>query len=943
MHAQYLETTRSLVWTPSDERSTACDPNFTRSLTFDVEPISSDGYQDIAVGKSIKEFSLGGAKYLGNQVYNNQTGGFPNDNGNFYQHTTYCYDDNRIRDHIFGKLRPLHLVRDLAVLRQDGIRIYYNTGNGMQSPHIQFLPGDALTGTWGVFDQSDSYEDLAVTDNSQIRIYRNLNNGTVDPSPVFASSIPATRLSALARYGLDAKAQALRQMAPDRRLATLLVTVRHLEAVALDDALDLFALLVVKLVNRVERQSLKERLANLPTLDQAAQTLRQAVLAIVEGEGRYHDVAELLATIFAAVPREELLQAAEAVYQLTRSPEDIRAEELSERYGYLRQFLPTMLGTIPFEATEAGQPVLKAWWTLADLEGRRKIGVHEVPTELVTGAWKRLAIDGDQLNKAAYTLCVLEKLREALRRRDVFVQASQRWNDPRTKLLSGAEWEAHRVKVCRSLGLDPDPQVVLATLGHQLDEAYRQVTARLDGNPALQIGPVEGKKGDRPSLEADPALEEPSSLTALREQVNARLPKVDLPELLLEVNAWTGFAAAFTHLSESRSSAEDLPISICAVLTAEACNVGLEPMVTPSVVALTRARLSWIDQNYVRVETIAAANAWLVDYQATIPLAQRWGGGHVASVDGMRFVVPVRTINAGPNPKYFGPGRGVTYLNFVSDQATGFHAIVVPGTLRDALYILDGLLEQNTSLDPRQIVSDTHGYTDIVFGLFRLLGYQFSPRLADLPDQRFWRMEKEADYSKLDQLGRHLINTRLIAAHWDDILRVAGSLETGVVKASDLLRVLQGGGQPTSLGKAIGEVGRIAKTLHLLAYVDDENYRRGIRTQLQLHEARHSLGRVVFHGQKGELRQRYREGQEDQLGALGLVVNAIVLWNTRYIHHALEHLRSTGDAVSDEDVQRLSPLGHQHIHMLGRYQFALPRELQEGQLRPLRDPSRFEE
>ena len=58
----------------------------------------------------------------------------------------------------------------------------------------------------------------------------------------------------------------------------------------------------------------------------------------------------------------------------------------------------------------------------------------------------------------------------------------------------------------------------------------------------------------------------------------------------------------------------------------------------------------------------------------------------MASVDGLRFVVPVRTINAGPNPRYFGVGRGVTYFNYTSDQFSGFHSIVIPGTLRDSLY-----------------------------------------------------------------------------------------------------------------------------------------------------------------------------------------------------------------------------------------------------------------
>jgi TnpA family transposase len=120
----------------------------------------------------------------------------------------------------------------------------------------------------------------------------------------------------------------------------------------------------------------------------------------------------------------------------------------------------------------------------------------------------------------------------------------------------------------------------------------------------------------------------------------------------------------------------------------------LEPLTRPDVPALTRGRLSWVQQNYIRAETLTRANALLIDAQAKIPLAQAWGGGEVASADGLRFVVPVRTVNAGPNSKYFGAGRGITCYNFTSDQFTGFHGIVIPGTLRDSLFILEGLLEQ---------------------------------------------------------------------------------------------------------------------------------------------------------------------------------------------------------------------------------------------------------
>ena len=140
------------------------------------------------------------------------------------------------------------------------------------------------------------------------------------------------------------------------------------------------------------------------------------------------------------------------------------------------------------------------------------------------------------------------------------------------------------------------------------------------------------------------------------------------------------------------------------------------------------------------------------------PLAQTWGGGEVASADGLRFVVPVRTISAGP-PPLLRRGRDVTYFNYTSDQLSGFHAIVIPGTLRDSLYILDGLLEQETSLRPTEVMTDSASYSDQVFGLFRLLGYQFSPRLVDIGDARFWRLDRSVRYGTLDEVARHRIDT----------------------------------------------------------------------------------------------------------------------------------------------------------------------------------------
>lgn len=127
----------------------------------------------------------------------------------------------------------------------------------------------------------------------------------------------------------------------------------------------------------------------------------------------------------------------------------------------------------------------------------------------------------------------------------------------------------------------------------------------------------------------------------------------------------------------------------------------------------------------------------------------------------------------------------------------------------------------------------------------------------------------------------------------------------------------------------------------MLVYVNDEAYRRQIKGMRNLQEGRHDLARHVFHGRKGELRQTYREGMEDQLGALGLVLNCITLWNTVYLDAALARLRADGYQVHDEDVARLSPYVRRHLNVHGHYLFQLPELV--GTRRALRDPDTEDE
>ncbi len=762
----------------------------------------------------------------------------------------------------------------------------------------------------------------------RLRDVRNL--GIAIPDNV---AIPPSRIAVLARFADKAKVSVVDRLPENRRWATLVAFIHTLEASAQDDALEVFEMFVNEVFSDAQTEDRKTRLRSLKDLDALATTLTEAMGLVVDLS--IPDDA-LRSAVFTQIPREALVQTLQDIGQLVRPPDDVFYQALERQYGRVRRFLPALLEHIHFSAGQADTPLLEALDYLRLQEDSSAPLI--APLTVVPTKWRRHVGEAQSRSEQrAYTFCVLERLRKALHRRDVFVAPSWRYADPRSGLLEGVQWQATRPMICRSLALPANPEPAIAALSEELDQTYRTVIERLPSNPAVRFEQV-GGRSDLVLSHLD-KLDEPASLIALRRAVDARLPAVDLPEIILEIAARTGFAAAFTHISERASRASDLELSLCAVLLAEACNTGLEPLMRNDVLALRRDRLSWVNQNFLRDDTLGAANAMLVAAQNTIPLAQAWGGGQVASADGIRFVVPVKTVHAGPNPKYFGCERGVTYYNLISDQFTGLHGITVPGTLRDSLSLLALVLDQQTELQPTRIMTDTGAYSDVVFGAFRLLGYRFSPRLADIGGARLWRIDPNADYGPFNELSRHRINLARIAENWDDCLRLVGSLKLGRVRATGIMRTLQVGEHATRLAQAIAEIGRIDKTLHVLRYLDDESMRRGILVQLNRGEGRHGLSRIVFHGKRGELRQRYREGQEDQLGALGLVVNMIVLWNTLYMQAAIDQLRAEGYPVLDEDIPHLNPHVHDHINMLGRYSFSIPESVSRGELRPLRNPS----
>jgi len=363
---------------------------------------------------------------------------------------------------------------------------------------------------------------------------------------------------------------------------------------------------------------------------------------------------------------------------------------------------------------------------------------------------------------------------------------------------------------------------------------------------------------------------------------------------------------------------------------------GETPKMAESCPGMTYAKLSWLQAWHIRDEAYSTALADLINAQFRQPFANHWGDGTASSSDGQRFKAGGRAEARGNiNPKYGGE-PGVQFYTHVSDQYAPFHTKVINVGVRDATYVLDGLLYHESDLRIEEHYTDTAGFTDHVFALMHLLGFRFAPRIRDLADKRLFVLAKPGDYPVLSALIGGTINSKSIRTHWDEILRLATSIRQGTVTASLMLRKLGSYPRQNGLAVALRDLGRIERSLFALDWLQSVELRRRVQAGLNNGEARNALARAVFFNRLGEIRDRSFENQRYRASGLNLVTAAIVLWNTVYLERAVRAIKDHGQTIDQALLQHLSPLGSEHINLTGDYVWRQNRKVQPGKFRPLR-------
>jgi TnpA family transposase len=579
---------------------------------------------------------------------------------------------------------------------------------------------------------------------------------------------------------------------------------------------------------------------------------------------------------------------------------------------------------------------LAAIETIRELNATRQRKLPEdAPIDFIPPDWIGYVIEDDeQLNRRYYEMCLLWQMREALRSGNLWIEGSRRYTNPESYLVPPKRWPAMRTETGRLMKVPEDGQIRFEQRAEEFKLAVDHLAERLTVRDRVRIE-------DGQLVVSPPEAEvRPASSEELEELIVERLPRIDLPALLIEVDRWVSFSDAFTHAGGSPSRKPGLRPNLYAGILAQSGNFGLRQMARMS--GFGYQQLLWATNWYLREETLRQATTRLVDYHFRLPLARMLGGGTLSSSDGQRFPVAVKTANATALPRYFGYGRGLTFYTWTSDQYSQFGTKVIPATMRDATVVLDEILDNETELPLFQHSTDTAGFTEIIFCLIDLLGYQFAPRLRDLGVQQLYRIDDVEIQQPVKSLLKRKLRQELFLNQWDDLLRVAGSLKLGWVTASLLISKLHAMPKHNRLVKSLQEYGRLVKTNFILRYLGSEEFRRQINRQLNKGEALHALRRFLFVANEAQIRKRHPDDQLNQAACLNLVTNAVVVWNAVYMWEAIEQLKREGRQIDEADIKHLSPARYDHINVFGRYSFPVEEALKRRKLRPLRKPGEGE-
>ncbi len=529
------------------------------------------------------------------------------------------------------------------------------------------------------------------------------------------------------------------------------------------------------------------------------------------------------------------------------------------------------------------------------------------------------------LNRRMLEVCVFSYIANSIRSGDVYVAGSEEFADYRAQLLSWEECQQRLAAYCEALDMPQTAVEFVQSLRQQLTDLAQQVDEGFPENSDLSFD-----KDGKPHLKRTVKQPLPEGTKALREAIKERMPERHLLDILKHVHYWVNYTAHFGPPSGSEPKLADTVSRYLMTIFGYGCDLGPAQLARHARGLVTLRMLKRINDQHINTTKLEVATRDIINEYARFQLPFYWGRGKAVITDGTQFELRENTLMGEHHIRY-GRFGGIAY-HHISDTYIALFSHFITCGVWEAVYIIDGLIKNESDIQPDTVHADTQGQSEPVFGLAHLLGIQLMPRMRTWNKVAFYRPDKETKYQHIDSLFTRTINWQLIEAHWQDLMQVVLSIQAGTVLPSTLLQRLGSHSRQSKLYQAFREVGRVVRTMFLLEFISNTPLRARIIAETTKIEAYHSFLDWVYFGGDGTIVVGDPVEQEKRIKYMDLVGNAVMLQNVADMTDVLHQLAQEGVHITQAMVARLSPYLTEHIKRFGDY--VLDMEVKPTPLQP---------
>jgi TnpA family transposase len=726
--------------------------------------------------------------------------------------------------------------------------------------------------------------------------------------------LPPLKLKHFAAEARALDVAEMRKFAPPKRATLLLSLIQRMRVQCRDQ----LTLMLIKRMNKIQqrgrdelealRLQYREKTANLVALLAEVVTASDSA---VSDEQAGQGIRKLLTK---RGPSSQLLEECETVAAYSS---DNYQPLLWRYYRNDRRTLFRLINKLNLASTSQDQALMDAVSFLLKNENRRSEWLpDEVELSFASERWLRTIYgthdDERMLKRRHFEVCVFTYLAAELKSGDISITGSDEYADYREQLLPWEKCQAQVAEYCRELALPTTAQDFITGLRSRLAETAQQVDAAYPENGQLVI-----EKNGQLHLKKLHATEPRASVRELEAAVYSRLPERHIIDVLANVAHYTNWPRHFGPLSGSDPKIERALERYILTAFTYGCNLGPAQAARHLRGLATAHTLSFVNRRHVNARKLNAAIVDVINEYSAFPLPRVWGAGTAAAADGTKYDLYEQNLLAEYHIRYGGWG-GIAY-HHVADSYVALFSHFIPCGTWEAIYIIEGLLQNAAEIQPETVHADTQGQSAPVFALAHLLGIKLMPRIRNWKDLVFYRPNKETVYQHIDALFTEVIDWKLLETHWRDLMQVALSIRAGKISSVTLLRKLGHESRKNRLYQAFRELGRVVRTIFLLQYLSDPGLRKQITEMTNKVESYNGFSQWIFFGGEGIIAENDPEEQEKIIKYNDLVANAVIFQNVVDVSQTLRELIAEGYPVNRADVAALSPYLTRHIKRFGDY------------------------